>query len=468
MVNNNTAETMTITTALVQIIKQLKKRNLNSSKFWAECEPPLAYLHVRLGLTNMEIVFIAILAELGGRNTLMAMTGITGLTRFELSTYEDVLVGLAERGWIDIQLCDYSDEWCYALALEALLAFKENKAYKPDPTRYERSELYEEREKELLCNDEPGIVDCDQNHEDNQNNQNHQDHQDHQAPQDNKKDYADVKAFCKLTKHTAIQEKQLYYNTDEQKQVQHLATLLGPDMFVTVQHRMEEQNLRKGFACLLYGGPGTGKTETVLQIARQTGRDILQVNIAGLRSAYYGETESNVKQVFDYYRELCNNEEVTPILFFNEADGLFNKRTTYVRGECDIAENTLQNIFLQELEDLEGILIATTNLACNLDKAFDRRFIYKIKFTKPTTEVKAKIWGAMLKDVSKDNAMYLAANYDLAGGQIENVVRKRAVDYILFGRSATMDELEDYCRAEVLNMQDTGKLKERRRIGFIA
>ncbi len=147
---------------------------------------------------------------------------------------------------------------------------------------------------------------------------------------------------------------------------------------------------------------------------------------------------------------------------------MFNKRTTYVRGECDIAENTLQNIFLQELEDLEGILIATTNLACNLDKAFDRRFIYKIKFTKPTTEVKAKIWGAMLKDVSKDNAMYLAANYDLAGGQIENVVRKRAVDYILFGRSATMDELEDYCRAEVLNMQDTGKLKERRRIGFIA
>lgn len=70
--------------------------------------------------------------------------------------------------------------------------------------------------------------------------------------------------------------------------------------------------------------------------------------------------------------------------------------------------------------------------------------------------------------MSKDNAMYLAANYDLAGGQIENVVRKRAVDYILFGRSATMDELEDYCRAEVLNMQDTGKLKERRRIGFIA
>lgn len=171
---------------------------------------------------------------------------------------------------------------------------------------------------------------------------------------------------------------QLYYNTDEQKQVQHLATLLGPDMFDAVQHRMEEQNLRKGFACLLYGGPGTGKTETVLQIARQTGRDILRVNIAGLRSAYYGETESNVKQVFDYYRELCNNDEVTPILFFNEADGLFNKRTTYVRGECDIAENTLQNIFLQELEDLEGILIATTNLACNLDKAFDRRFIYKI------------------------------------------------------------------------------------------
>lgn len=282
MANNNTVETMTITTALTQIIKLLKKRNMNSSKFWDECEPALAYLHVRLGLANMEIVFIAILAELGGTNTLMSMAGITGLTQFELRNYANVLTELAKRGWIDQKYYGFDDDLGYALVLEALIAFRENKAYKPDPNRYKRGIHYYQDETWTFKKGER--IDYDQDQKDEQ---------------DNKKKDADVKAFCKLKKHTAIQEKQLYFNTAEQKQVQHLATLLSPDMFDVVQHRMEEQDLRKGFACLLYGGPGTGKTETVLQIARQTGRDILQVNIAGLRSAYYGETENNIKQVFD-------------------------------------------------------------------------------------------------------------------------------------------------------------------------
>jgi SpoVK/Ycf46/Vps4 family AAA+-type ATPase len=123
-------------------------------------------------------------------------------------------------------------------------------------------------------------------------------------------------------------------------------------------------------------------------------------------------------------------------------------------------DNAMQNIILQELEDLEGILIATTNLTSNLDPAFERRFLFKVEFHKPDTDVKAQIWQAMLKDISTNDAHLLATRFDFSGGQIENIARKRAVDYVLYGHSASLDEIEDYCRAEILNG------KEHRKIGF--
>jgi SpoVK/Ycf46/Vps4 family AAA+-type ATPase len=122
----------------------------------------------------------------------------------------------------------------------------------------------------------------------------------------------------------------------------------------------------------------------------------------------------------------------------------------------------MQNIILQEIEDLDGILIATTNLTSNLDRAFERRFLYKVEFHKPNTEVKTQIWRSMLKDISADEAHQLAIHFDFSGGQIENIARKRTVDYILSGRFASLEEIEDYCRAELLSG------KQRRSIGFMS
>ena len=258
----------------------------------------------------------------------------------------------------------------------------------------------------------------------------------------------------------AIKEKSLFFNTSEQEQIERLTSLLSVDNLPSIQQRLAEQGMRKGFACLFYGAPGTGKTETVLQIARQTGRDLMQVDIAGLRDKWVGESEKNIKDVFARYRKLCQNSEVMPILFFNEADAIINKRTEHVEHSVDKMDNAMQNIILQEIEDLDGILIATTNLTSNLDKAFERRFLYKVEFHKPDNDVKTKIWRSMLKDISDDDARQLAAHFDFSGGQIENIARKRTVDYILSGKFASLDEIEDYCRAELLNG------KERRSIGF--
>ena len=254
-----------------------------------------------------------------------------------------------------------------------------------------------------------------------------------------------------IRNHQAIKEKSLFFNTSEQEQIERLTSLLSAENLPSIQQRLEEQGMRKGFACLFYGAPGTGKTETVLQIARQTGRDLMQVDIAGLRDKYVGESEKNIKQVFARYRKLCKNSEVMPILFFNEADAVINKRTENVEHSVDKMDNAMQNIILQEIEDLDGILIATTNLTSNLDKAFERRFLYKVEFHKPDTDVKTKIWRSMLKDISDDDALQLATHFDFSGGQIENIARKRTVDYILSGKRASLDDLESYCRAELLD-----------------
>lgn len=254
-----------------------------------------------------------------------------------------------------------------------------------------------------------------------------------------------------LINHTDITEKQMFYNTAEQKQIDQLTQMLSKDNLPAIQKRLQEQGMRKGVACLFHGGPGTGKTETVLQVARATGRDIMQVEIAGLRDKFVGESEKNIKAIFATYRQLCHVAEVTPILFFNEADAIINKRSTNIEHSVDKMDNAIQNIILQELETLEGILIATTNLTANMDSAFERRFLFKIEFNKPQTDVKAKIWSSMLKNISDSDAYTLASKFDFSGGQIENIARKRAIEYVLTGEFADLKGIESYCENEQLD-----------------
>ncbi|MCQ2208178.1 MAG: ATP-binding protein [Paludibacteraceae bacterium] len=254
-----------------------------------------------------------------------------------------------------------------------------------------------------------------------------------------------------LKKCNDIKPKELFYNPNEEKQVGQLAKLLQPERFEEVQSRLEERGLRKGFACLFYGGPGTGKTETVLQIARETGRDVMMVEIAGMKDKWVGESEKNIKAVFRRYKRLCKDSEKTPILFFNESDALINKRNENAESSADKMNNAMQSILLQELEDLDGILIATTNLTDTLDKAFERRFLYKIEFKQPNAEVKSKIWQSKIAGLADETANKLAKTYDLSGGQIENIARKSTIDYVLYGKDSDIDQLEEYCRSEELS-----------------
>ena len=252
---------------------------------------------------------------------------------------------------------------------------------------------------------------------------------------------------------TDIQEKSLYFNAEEQKAVDRLASLLQDENYQQVRNRLNAYGMRKGFACLLYGAPGTGKTETVLQLAKQTGRDVMAVNISQIKSKWVGDTEKNIKEIFDRYRCYCEKCTLAPILLFNEADAVINKRNENVQSSVHRMENAMQNILLEEIEKLDGILIATTNLTCNMDPAFERRFIYKIEFHKPEPSVKVSIWQSMLKDLSREDAEVLSDKYDFSGGQIENIVRKQLIDTILYDNPLNLQSLDEYCKLELIRKE---------------
>ena len=282
--------------------------------------------------------------------------------------------------------------------------------------------------------------------------------------------FADVGGIRKEEKNVAASKKMLsadilpktlFYNPEEHRQVEQLKELMSQERLNDIRARMKDKGLRTGFTCLFYGGPGTGKTETVYQIARESGRDLFIVDVSQIKSCWVGESEKSIKKVFDKYREAVKDGGIIPILLFNEADAVFGIRQEGAESAVDKMENSIQNIILQEMEDLDGILIATTNLTTNLDKAFERRFLYKIRFERPSREARVSIWRAMMPSLSEEEAKILANNYDFSGGQIENIVRKREIQSIIDSAEPSFNDVLSFCSEEVIG-NGTG----RRRIGF--
>ncbi|MBQ6729056.1 MAG: ATP-binding protein [Bacteroidales bacterium] len=266
---------------------------------------------------------------------------------------------------------------------------------------------------------------------------------------------------------TDIKPKVMFYCKEDQGQIDTLQHLLEDEQLQAIRERLEKANLRKGFNCLFYGTPGTGKTETALQLARMTGRDIMQVDISSIRDKWYGETEKIVKGIFDSYAQKVKRANRIPILLINEADAVLSVRTS-VGGNnptLEKTENAIQNILLQAMEDIDGIMIATTNLTCNLDSAFDRRFLYKVEFHQPSVEAKTHIWQSFIPDLAEADANVLARSYDFSGGQIENIARKVMVDHLLFGGTPDLNHIEELCSKEQIAGRNTNS---RRPIGFRA
>ena len=251
--------------------------------------------------------------------------------------------------------------------------------------------------------------------------------------------------YSKHLKHASFKQK-LFLDEHISKYTETIAEASSKKGFNKIVKSLKKAHLPSGLVMLLHGFPGTGKTATVYEIAHKTKRDVLQVNISNIKDKYVGESEKRIKAIFTEYVEAKETLGYAPILLFNEADALIGARIN-VNDSVDQMYNSMQNILLEELENFEGIFFATTNLVDNIDTAFDRRFLYKVEFKKPSVEVRKKIWKSKIENLS-DVDVDKIKEFNLTGGQIENVARKFLIDSILHFKEPNIEELVELCKQE--------------------
>ncbi|MCV3482845.1 ATP-binding protein [Campylobacter sp. CNRCH_2014_0184h] len=180
---------------------------------------------------------------------------------------------------------------------------------------------------------------------------------------------------------------------------------------------------------IFYGPAGTGKTMSALSMAKAMKKSILSFDCSKILSKYVGESEQNVRKIFDTYKELCQTSKQSPILLLNEADQFLSTRVES-SGGADKMHNQMQNIFLEQIERFSGVIIATTNFLESLDVAFSRRFEYKIEFKKPNYEQRLMIWQKALPKNAKFEGSFdlkKLASYELSGAQIVMVIKNTAL-----------------------------------------
>ncbi|MDH3976498.1 MAG: ATP-binding protein [Deltaproteobacteria bacterium] len=219
---------------------------------------------------------------------------------------------------------------------------------------------------------------------------------------------------------------------------------------------LDELDLRRkikpGYRCLFYGPPGTGKTFTASLLGKATGLEVYCIDLSMVVSKYIGETEKNLEKVFS------KAEHKNWVLFFDEADALFGKRTN-INDAHDRFANQEVSYLLQRVEDYEGVVILASNLKSNIDEAFSRRFQSIIHFPMPGQKERSLLWNNAFPEKinfsDNVNLSQIAADYELSGGAIMNVVRYAALMMLKGNKGAVfLSDIKEGIRKE---LQKEGK-----------
>jgi len=220
-------------------------------------------------------------------------------------------------------------------------------------------------------------------------------------------------------------------------------------------YNLKQTGKNQGLLILLYGPPGTGKTYCAHTMANYLNKPLLTTDISRLLSCWVGESEQNVRRLFTTYDKIYKRVENPPVLLLNEADQFLTTRTMSGKS-VDRMYNQMQNLFLEAFENFKGVLVCTTNLRDNLDKAFSRRFHLKLEFPLPKFEERKKLWKLHLPEtipgVNDVDNVTLAKRYELSGGQISVVVKNAATEAAgrsIKDRSLQQADLEKYCLLEL-------------------
>lgn len=260
--------------------------------------------------------------------------------------------------------------------------------------------------------------------------------------------YKDISNRVQIIKAKDIEKKVLFFSSESQEEIGHLKQMLTKGGYDYACSVLTRKKRNPAIISLLWGGPGTGKTETVKQIALETGRDIFLFDVAKVTASDWGATENLYRGLFLAYRYIVAVKSLTPILLFNEADQVLSKRLTNIERSIDKSENSVSNILLQEFEDLHGILLATTNHIALLDNAFDRRFLFKTELQKPDANARKQIWKSMISELTDQEAEKLAQKYEMSGAQISNVATKRDLAELYFHGDRGVEYIQKLCDKE--------------------
>ncbi|RXJ86192.1 ATP-binding protein [Arcobacter sp. CECT 8985] len=218
---------------------------------------------------------------------------------------------------------------------------------------------------------------------------------------------------------------------------------------------------------IFYGFAGTGKTLTALALAKSLKREVLSFDCSKILSMYVGESEKNVRNIFDTYKDLVQRTKSEPILLLNEADQFLSSRSTASNSGSEKMHNQMQNIFLEQIERFDGILIATTNLLESIDTAFSRRFNYKIEFNKPNIKQRRELWKKLLPSalpLSEDFDLEELLTYELTGGQIELIIKNTAYKVALDDEPTfTVNSFKDQIEKEL-----KGNFDSENKMGFMS
>ena len=272
-------------------------------------------------------------------------------------------------------------------------------------------------------------------------------------------DYSQLAETGSFLTQDEIQRKELYFPEEDLEAMGRLRKALRPGHYERIVSSLAAKGLRTSISAILAGPPGTGKTELARQVALETGRSLFIVDAAKLYGALWGDSEKNFRKLFQTYRYVCAVTRNAPILFMDEAEGILAGRGSVERS-IDRSQNIIQNIILEELNTLPGILIATTNLLENLDDAMARRFMLKLQFHLPDQPTRTRLWKDRFPGLSEEEAGTLATSFEISGGLIDNIAMMATVDSVIEDRPVTLGSLVSYCRSQV------DAAPARRRIGF--